>query len=183
MGFEILEAIQTWRTPWLDWVMIFFSKCGNSGMMWIVITAFLLLYKPSRRIGVVCSISLLLSLLFCNLFLKPLILRPRPFMLHSVELLIPPPAGASFPSGHASSSFAAATGLTAAGPKAAIPAYIVAIIISFSRLYLQVHFLGDVLAGAVLGILCGMLSLWLCRQIRYGKPADTSCSGGEQDDR
>ena len=183
MGFHILEAVQAWHTPWLDWLMIFFSRLGNGGMLWVVVTVLLLLHKPTREAGMICGLSLLFSLLLCNLILKPLVLRPRPFTQQTLDLLIPPPTGASFPSGHASSSFAGATGLSVIGPKIAIPAYIVAAIISFSRIYLQVHFPGDVLAGAVLGIGCGVLARWLVMHIQARNTARKTHCGGDHYDR
>lgn len=78
MEFMILDAIQTLRTPWLDGVMVFVSSLGNSGAVWIVLAAVLLALPKYRRLGVVVACALALDLVVCNLFLKPLIARPRP---------------------------------------------------------------------------------------------------------
>lgn len=160
-GLAALDALQALHTPWLDKVMIFFTTLGEWGAVWVLITVALLLRRRTRRLGVCCALALLFSLLSCNLLLKPLLARPRPFTLVEIELLVPEPSEFSFPSGHTASSFAAATALAAAGKRWGGCAYALAALIAFSRLYLYVHFPGDVLGGALLGLCCGMLARWL----------------------
>ena len=80
-------------------------------------------------------------------------MRERPFAGKELELLVETPQDFSFPSGHTSSSFAAATALSSHGRSWGIPAYILAVLIAFSRLYLYVHFPSDVIAGAAVGII------------------------------
>ena len=75
---------------------------------------------------------------------------------------MPPPSDPSFPSGHTTAAFAAATVLICDHWKGRWIVLIVAILVAFSRLYLYVHFLTDVICGALIGIFCGWLSglLW-----------------------
>jgi membrane-associated phospholipid phosphatase len=68
------------------------------------------------------------------------------------EPIVEAPATYSFPSGHATVSFACATVLALAVPRLRVPLIVLAVLISFSRVYVGVHYPGDVLAGAVLGI-------------------------------
>jgi undecaprenyl-diphosphatase len=75
--------------------------------------------------------------------------RRRPHLHHLVGL----PHSHSFPSGHATTSFACATVLAALVPRARIPALLLAAAIAYSRLYVGVHFPLDVIGGAVLGTL------------------------------
>ena len=82
-----------------------------------------------------------------------------------MELLVAVPQDFSFPSGHTSSSFAAATALSTHGRSWGIPAYILAVLIAFSRLYLYVHFPSDVLVGAVVGIICGILARLVIKKV------------------
>ena len=71
----------------------------------------------------------------------------------AVELLIPPPLDASFPSGHTAASFAAVFALRGSGSPLWKPALAVAILIAFSRLYLYVHYPTDVIFSVFAGIL------------------------------
>ena len=81
-------------------------------------------------------------------------MRPYSYV-PDITLLIPPLDDFSFPSGHTFASFAAATALFLYHRKAGAAAFILAVTIAFSRLYLYVHFPSDVLAGAILGIASG----------------------------
>ena len=72
---------------------------------------------------------------------------------YGYEILVRRLGDYSFPSGHTSASFAAATAIYAIDRRWGAAAYVLAALIGFSRLYLGVHFPTDVLAGAVVGIL------------------------------
>ena len=100
-----------------------------------------------------------MDLLCCNMILKPLIGRVRPFAVNPlVELLVAAPLDASFPSGHTAVSFAAVFALKASGSPLWKPALVLASVIAFSRLYLYVHWPTDVLAGMLLGAALGQLA-------------------------
>ena len=157
-GLAVLDALQVLHTSWCDQMMVCITSLGNAGAVWIVFAVVLLLRRRTRAIGIYCILALLLSFLCCNLILKPLLMRPRPFLFSDVELLVATPHDYSFPSGHAASSFSAATAISACGKRMAIAVYALAAAIAFSRLYLYLHFPGDVAAGVLLGICCGLLA-------------------------
>mgnify|MGYP001534438284 FL=1 len=93
-----------------------------------------------------------------NVCLKHLVARPRPCWLdESVPLLIASPTDYSFPSGHTLSSTISATILTKTDRRFGYAAIPMAALLAFSRLYLFVHFPSDVLAGAVLGLVIGVV--------------------------
>ena len=108
--------------------------------------------------------GLALDLLFCNLALKPLIGRVRPFAVNpTVSLLIPPPVDASFPSGHTAVSFASVAALRTANSRLWKPALALAVVIALSRLYLYAHWPTDILGGVAVGILAGWLGTKLAQ--------------------
>ena len=104
------------------------------------------------------GIAMLMGLLLCNLTLKPLCQRPRPYDYQFdvfnklIPLLIEQQHDFSFPSGHTIASFEAAGVIALNNKKWGIPALILASLIAFSRLYLYVHYPTDVLVSVLLGL-------------------------------
>ena len=109
--------------------------------------------------------SLLGSLLINNVIIKNLVARPRPYtMVEGLNRIIEAQSDMSFPSGHTSSSFAAAMVIYCMCPKKiSIPALILAALISLSRIYVGVHYPTDVLAGALVG---GAIAVLVCKIYR-----------------
>ena len=156
--------------PFLDAVMPVITLLGDAGIFWIAIAVVLLFFPKTRRIGLGMGAALLLGLLVCNVTLKPLVARIRPYdyVLEQsgvqIKLLIEAQHDFSFPSGHTIASFEAATVLLIHNKKAGIGAVILACLIAFSRLYLYVHYPTDVIASVVLGIAFGFLGNWLVQK-------------------
>lgn len=170
---QIIWWIQTHVAHgWLDGPMLFISKMGDAGWFWITMGIVLLLWGIRNRKFVRYGLALLLCLgttaLICNVILKPLVGRIRPYDLLGFPILVPPLADFSFPSGHTSSSFAAATAIYAMNRKWGIAAYLFAGLMGISRLYLGVHFPTDVLAGAVIGFVMAKLTLLCLGSINDG---------------
>ena len=111
----ILDWMQTHlRCEFLDAVLPWISWTANHGEIWILLALVLLLMRRQRQYGAAVACGLVLDLVACNLVLKPLIGRIRPFAVNpDVVLLIAPPGDASFPSGHTAVSFAAVFALEA----------------------------------------------------------------------
>ncbi|MCQ2447499.1 MAG: phosphatase PAP2 family protein [Oscillibacter sp.] len=162
----ILNWIQTLRCGVLDVILPAVSWTADHGEIWILLAIVLIVIPKTRRIGFAVACGLVLDLLLCNIWLKPMIGRVRPFAIApSTELLIKPPHDASFPSGHTAASFAAVTALAVAGSKLWRPALILAVFISFSRLYLYVHWPSDVLGGIAVGIFAGWLGAKIAERL------------------
>jgi len=148
-----------WNPFW-----IFITTSGNKGAIWIALGLILLAIPKYRKMGILVLGSLFFSALICNIVLKNLIARPRPFTYFPVELLVKQPHDFSFPSGHTSASFAAAYVLikerfTIKNVPVYKIAFVLAVLISFSRLYLSLHFTTDIIGGICVGLLSGYLSL------------------------
>ena len=157
MELAILDWIQSHlRCGFLDAVLPVITRTADHGELWIILALVLLVIRNQRKYGAAVACGLVLDLVSCNLLLKPLVGRIRPFAVNTaVELLVKAPLDASFPSGHTAASFAAVFALKAAGSPLWKPALAVAVVIAFSRLYLYVHWPSDVLAGALLGAAVG----------------------------
>lgn len=157
--FAILDFIrENIASPVMDTLMKIVTGSGEFGFVWITAIILCLIFKKTRRAGVCMAVALILGLIICNLTLKPIVARPRPFALkEGIELIIAAPTDFSFPSGHTVSSFAAAVSLFIYHKRLGIAALIWAVLIAFSRLYMYVHFPTDVLAGMIIGIICAVI--------------------------
>ena len=142
----------------LDKVMPVVTALGNGGIFWIALALVLMFIPKYRKAGFSMGLALLMGLVVCNLTLKPLVARMRPydyqlqFFGKSIELLIATPHDFSFPSGHTIASFEGAAALLIHDRKLGTPAMVLAVLIAFSRLYLYVHYPTDVLASILLGV-------------------------------
>ena len=167
---SILDWIQTLHTPFLDKIMVFITRLGDAGIIWIVLSIVLLLIPKTRKSGAVMVAALVVDVLLCNIVLKNLVARTRPYDVNTgVHLLVAKLHDYSFPSGHTAASFASVTALYLAGEKklwkfsfagekrAWKAALVLACLIAFSRMYLYVHYPTDVLGGILFGVISGYL--------------------------
>jgi undecaprenyl-diphosphatase len=150
----------------LDFLMPAVTVLGNGGMFWIALAVALILIPKTRRVGISMGAALLIGLVVCNLTLKPLLARMRPYdyqLTHfgrTISLLIAAPHDYSFPSGHTLASFEGAIVLFLYHKKWGLPALLLASLIAFSRLYLYVHYPTDVLASLALALGIALLAKW-----------------------
>ena len=156
---------------------------GNGGWFWILCAVVLLAIPKTRKTGyaavlslifgvivtktgVTAALSLLSGFLITNLLIKNAVARPRPFDTYTQIIpLITRPKDYSFPSGHTCASFAVALVCLRMLPgKWGILPVVLAGMIAFSRLYLGVHYPGDVLAGFLVALLTSTVACRLMRR-------------------
>ena len=156
----IVEKIARIPTPFLNRIMVIFTKLGNGAFIWWITLCFpFLLMKKYRATGVYLTLALGVTFVLGEIIIKHIIGRMRPSSkLDDDELIIKRPKDYPFPSGHTASSFTAFTVILLRCPFYFwLPVLLVAVIIGFSRMYLRVHYLSDVVCGAALGIISGVL--------------------------
>lgn len=171
IDFAVLDFIQeTMRCVFLDVFMVIFSYIGEAGGIWIITAIIMMCFRKTRATGVMLLTAVFAGFLIGEIGLKNIVCRERPFTEN--PLVIPAiklPSGYSFPSGHSCSSFAAATVLMSKGKRYGVPAFIVAALIAFSRLYNYVHFPSDVICGALLGVICAIITIIVFRKAGFDK--------------
>jgi len=173
------------RNSFLDAVMPTITALANNGLTWVVLAIVLLVIAKYRKVGLTLAIAILVEWGLVNGILKPLVGRSRPFELDpTFPLLATPPHDASFPSGHAAISFAAAYVIYHFNKRWGIVAYVLAALIALSRLYLFFHFPSDVIAGTLIGIAVGAFAVWLVTWLepRWCKNKTDDTTQGESDE-
>lgn len=169
-------------SKFVNYLMKFITYLGEYGLIWVVLLIVLICIPKTRKIGIIATICLLVELVLCNGTLKPLIARERPFakntaildFLHSIGLKIP--KDGSFPSGHTASSFAVAVSLMLLTGKKAWGALVLAFLIAFSRVFLCVHYLTDVLGGMILGTSVALVVCLIYKTKQKSKSTKTETS-------
>src|SRR5579863_5715298 len=155
---RVMRRLNRWRAPrWVRYWMIAATRLGD-GWLWYSLALILLVVGGPQRYAAV-SASALAALVGVGVFklLKRLSHRQRPCQLepHCWAKILPPDQF-SFPSGHTMTAFSIALVLSYFYPGLEAPIYFLAVSIAISRVVLGMHFLSDVLAGAVLGSALGL---------------------------
>ena len=169
----ILDWIQAHlQCGFLDAVMPIVTLFGEGGIFWIAWAVLMLVFPKTRKTGIAMGIALVMGVLICNVTLKPLVERPRPYDFQyenfgiTIKLLIDAQHDYSFPSGHTIASFEAAIPLMIYDKRMGIPAMVIAVLVTFSRLYLYVHWPTDVLGGILVGAAAGWAGARLADALR-----------------
>jgi undecaprenyl-diphosphatase len=152
------------RVGVLDPVAQGLSYVGVSAAVWLAIALVAAIARRRVEIFLWTAATALVASLTTDV-LKAATSRDRP----DVDTLVARPHSSSFPSGHAATSFACATVLSAFEPRFRVPLYLLATLIALSRTYVGVHFPLDVLAGAAWGLVVGLLAVRALRRLAGGR--------------
>jgi undecaprenyl-diphosphatase len=153
---KLLHAMRTrGHTPGIEAAAKALGKAGNNGAIWFGLGVVLAIVdSANREAWLICAVLAPIAIAL-NYVIKLIVKRPRP-VLEGLPSLGGAPSSLSFPSAHATSSFAVATAMTRVDSLGAL-AFVLAIALSLGRPYLGMHYPSDVLAGAVLGIALGLI--------------------------
>jgi membrane-associated phospholipid phosphatase len=152
----LYAAVARTPTPALDRAMSRLSRAADYSRLSLASAAVLAALggASGRRAAVAGLASLGVTAAIVNAAVKPLSRRRRPDRVaEEVPLArhVRMPVSRSFPSGHAASAFAFATGVGHVMPPAAVPLRALAALVAYSRIHTGVHYPGDVVAGALMG--------------------------------
>jgi len=153
---KLLRAMRTrGHGPGVERAAKALGKAGNNGAIWVVISLVALVATDSNgEAWVICALLGPVAIAL-NYVIKAIVRRPRP-VLEGLPPLGGAPSSLSFPSAHATASFAVATAMTRIDSLGAL-AFILAFALALGRPYLGMHYPSDVLAGAILGVALGLI--------------------------
>ena len=164
LDLAVYAAIAATPTPTLDGFFRGLSRAADNSKLWIASAAVLATIggPGGRRAAVNGLASVAVTSAVVNLVLKPLGRRHRPDRAtHHVPITrqVTMPRSTSFPSGHAASASAFATGVASAAPEAGIPVSTAATLVAYSRVHTGVHYPIDVIAGSLTGEALALLTV------------------------
>jgi membrane-associated phospholipid phosphatase len=157
-GEEILNRAHIFAGPWLDWLMLAVTSLGSENFYLLALPLLYWCWDKKKAIYTGAAFLLAISL---NDIMKTVFQHPRPDpakLLPGIRELAAQymPDEPGFPSGHAQGSVAFWGSLALSLRNRAVWAIciILIILVSYSRLYLGVHYTGDVIGGLLLGLVC-----------------------------
>jgi undecaprenyl-diphosphatase len=158
----------THRVEPLDGLFVFLSVIGSFGLVWMALALLIAVRRRAAAAFVLVTVGVFASDLLA-LLAKLLTSRERPYVRRpEPEPLLGTPLDFSFPSGHAATAFAGAMLLAGLGSRFAVPLFLLATGVAWSRVYVGVHYPLDVIAGALLGVAVAfMLLRWPVTTLRW----------------
>jgi undecaprenyl-diphosphatase len=171
LDLAVYAAVAATPTPTLDRFFGRVSAAANGSRICVLAAVG---DRPGRRAAADGVVSIGLTSAVVNLVLKPLGDRRRPnrdTYAIPVARQVAMPRSTSFPSGHAASAFAFATGVGYAMPALSLPLHTAAAAVAYSRVHTGVHYPADVVVGSVTGAALGQVAVALRRQspLRRGR--------------
>jgi membrane-associated phospholipid phosphatase len=156
LDLKLLRLMRTrGHSPGLESAAKALGRAGNNALVWVIVGLVLALIDSERRESWLICAALGPLAIGLNYGIKLIVRRPRP-VLEGLPPLGGAPSSLSFPSAHALSSFAVATAMFRVDPATA-GTFAVAIALSLGRPYLGMHYPSDVLVGALLGVVLGLI--------------------------
>lgn len=138
----------------LDKTMVFIAQ----NFQYLFVIALLLLWfkkdtkekvAANRKVAIIAMMTMLIAV-GINLIIAHVYFRPRPYTLHAAHLLVRPSVDPSFPSDHATFAFALALPILVVNKYFGRVMIVMALLLSFSRVFVGIHYPLDVVGGALI---------------------------------
>ena len=169
--FQFATEVGAGWTPWNDWLV----KFRGEYLAYILLGVFILIplvadlisrLAPYRKqkweVFWVGFISAAIARFGIAELVRLMYDRERPFqVIKNVHQVIVHESGSSFPSGHATFFFALAAAVSVYHPKTGIFFFVGAILMGIARVSAGIHWPSDILAGAMIGTVCGLVGPWI----------------------
>jgi undecaprenyl-diphosphatase len=164
---RLMRRVNRWEAPrWVQLWMLCATRGGDGWLWWSVGLAIAIFGGPHRFHAILSAVLAAGSGILLFRWIKQFTGRKRPctYEPHCWADLLPPDQF-SFPSGHTITALAVAVSLSLWYPKLAVALVFCAVSIGASRIVLGMHFLSDVLAGALIGVGLAYASVWIVRSL------------------
>jgi len=151
---QLVQRVHRYHSALLDRIMMTLTYFGDWGWWWALVSGIFFLLPEYEMVGKKMLLAFFCAAILSEWVLKPIFRRRRPFLRDDTILpRISLPRGYSFPSSHSVMSWAVSMVYICTLPWGAMSwlLLLVAVGVSISRFYLQVHFLSDVIIGVLIG--------------------------------
>jgi undecaprenyl-diphosphatase len=157
---RVEQGVARFRGPRFDYVFYTASFLGDHGLVWVLLAGLRYLTgiggDDVARFAAIRAVTAEIGqAALVNLGIKSLFRRKRPVVEFDRPYHLRVPRTTSFPSGHATAAFTAAL-LLADGTPWGWFLFPLAATIAFSRVYVRIHHMSDVLGGVIIGLLLGL---------------------------
>lgn len=171
MAHQLASGAGSFFTP----IFRLITVSGNHGIIFIALSVLLLFFKKTRKMGILCLVTLLIGHILAEYTIKNIVQRARPYTVEdsiyrsywvavgSLEM-----SGYSFPSGHATASMGFACSLfylTKEKWYLRILYFLIPLTMGFTRIYFMVHYASDVTIGYVVGIVGCILAILIIKLV------------------
>jgi undecaprenyl-diphosphatase len=159
MNYHLFQIINNWagKYDWIDDLMEFLAQ----DIVWIMLAVMVYLWftgkESNQKLVFYSFLSASVALLIASLFLSPEVNQARPFVEHQVLQLLPHAPDPSFPSDHATLAFSLAFSILFAKRRLGVVMLVLALLTGISRVYVGVHYPGDIVGAIALSFLISII--------------------------
>lgn len=174
-AFQLINGFAG-HAGWLDRAMVLVADYGSvlfvAALLWLWARPSLGRGASPDRLAVGRALAAAALALTLGQILTRVFPRPRPFLAHTVRLLIRPSPDPSFPSDHALAAFSIAAAVISTHRWLGVSLFVLSALLGVARIFAGAHYPFDVMAGVAMGGTIGTLihraDAWIAPLVRLG---------------